>query len=372
MPAHVLARHVPVEEAPFHCVLCAVKVDDFATMKAHISSARHRARLSMADDEAAATSLGRGLWVYHDEGLGADATALPIGESSRYWRLHQQASRMEVAEVSEEDLPIRPARTPATPVSGEEYVVLCEDAPWELPELLQFPSPLPEDISEAQHVPSTVALPASEVSAPTSSIEQVPQSTAVPVPALEVTVSDEQGEAAASSDKPVAAAEDQLEPVTVDIKQGLATLEPAPVAPGPSEAERVIALTKSLFTPVLQELRAQLIEPLVNELAAVRHGRPDAVQGGHKEEDKKRDHGRKDQGKTKKEGSSDRRSHGDGPRERSASRHTNSHRDSPRGHAASRQDRRAPEAARGNRQESGRQDRPAEEGASASKKPRKG
>ena len=319
MPAHVLARHVPEEEAPFHCVLCAVKVDDFAAMKTHISSARHRARLSMADDEAAATSLGRGLWVYHDEGLGADATALPIGESSRYWRLHQQASRMEVAEVSEEDLPIRPARTPATPVGGEEYVVLCEDAPWELPELLQFPSPLPEDVPEAQQVPSTVAPPTSEGSAPTSSNEQVkvPQSTAVPVPALEVMVSDEPGTAATSSVKlepvaaaedklepvataedklepvaaaedklepvaaaedtlvpvaaaedkmepvaaaedklepvaaaedklePVAAAEDKLEPVAVDVKPGLATVEPAPVAPGPSEAERVITLTKS-------------------------------------------------------------------------------------------------------------------------------
>ena len=78
MPAHVLARHVPVEEAPYHCVLCALIVEDFASMKSHISSARHRARLSMADDDAAATILGRGSWVYWDEGLGADATALPL------------------------------------------------------------------------------------------------------------------------------------------------------------------------------------------------------------------------------------------------------------------------------------------------------
>ena len=202
-----------------------------------------------------------------------------------------------------------------------------------LPELLQFPSPLPEDVPEAQQVPSTVAPPTSEGSAPTSSNEQVkvPQWTAVPVPALEVTVSDKPGTAAASSDKlepvaaaedklepvataedklepvaaaedklepvaaakdklepvaaaedklepvaavedklepvaavedklePVAAAEDKLEPVAIDVKPGLAMVEQAPVAPGPCEAERVIALTKSLFTPVLQELRAQLI-----------------------------------------------------------------------------------------------------------------
>ena len=194
MPAQVLARHVPVEEAAYHCVLCVLKAEDFASMKSHISSARYRALLSMADDAAAATSLGQASWVYQDEGLGANATAVPISESICYWRLHQQASRMEAKEVTEEDLPIRLARIQTLPADGKEFVSMCENF-WELPGQVPVTTEEPTPTGSCEAVEATasdegpaeqvVAAPTAEpetvAATPTGTLEQEPaQAAAVP------------------------------------------------------------------------------------------------------------------------------------------------------------------------------------------------
>ena len=346
----------------------------------------------MADDATAATSLGRGSWVYRDEGLGADATALPIGESSHYWRLHQQASRVEAKEVTEEDLPIRPARIPTTQAGGEEFVVMCEDF-WELPELQQFPSMLPED-TESQQVPFVTEKPtpaaSSEAVEATASDEvtvQAEQVAALPTATVAATPTgaSEQMKAAPSEKEPGQAAAPALEIesaafVTAGRQEEVVPTEPAPTTPvspaltpssQPSEAERVIELTKSLFTPVLKDLQATLIEPLVQELAAVR---PDVGRSGHNKEHNGKHRGHKDSPRecpsSQQESKGSRKSkdhHGpkDNSREHSASRQEakdeksrgrQAHKDSSCEHSATQRedkDRMAAETTRDNRRDAG-------------------
>ena len=378
-------------------------------MKSHILSAQHRARLLMADDATAGTSLGRGSWVYRDEGLGADATALPIGESSHYWRLHQQVSRVEAEEVTGEDLPIRPARIPTTPAGGEEFVVMCEDF-WELPELQQFPSILSEDTA-SQQVPFVMEKPtpaaSSEAVEATASDEvtvQAEQVAALPTSepetlAVTPTGASEQTKAAPSEKEPGQAAAPALKiaaVVTAGRQEEVVPMEPAPTTPvspaltpssQPSEAERVIELTKSLFTPVLKELQATLIEPLVQELAAVCCSRPDVWRSGHNKEHDGKHRGHKDSPRecpsSQQESKGSRKSkdhhgHKGSSREHSTSwqeakdneksRGRQAHKDSSHEHSATQREdknRMAAETTRDNCQDAHRRDRPANKGASA-------
>ena len=201
--------------------------------------------------------------MYGDEGLGADARALPIDESIHCWSLHQQASHVEAEEVTREDLPIL-----MTPAGDEEFVVMCEDF-WELPELQQFPSLLPKEDTACQQIPFVTEEPtpaaSSEAVEATASDEvtvQAEQVAAAPTAEPETvaatpTGTSEQMKAAPEKEPGQAAAAPtlEIEPAAVVPacrQEEVVPTEPAPtapVSPAPtpssqsSEAERVIELT---------------------------------------------------------------------------------------------------------------------------------
>ena len=100
----------------------------------------------------------------------------------------------------------------------------------------------------------------------------------------------EQMKAAPSGKEPGQAAAPMLEEEIVPTTPVSPTPTPSSE---PSETERVIKLTKSFFTTVLKKLQATLIEPLVQELTAVRRSRPNVGRSGRKKERKGKYRGHK-------------------------------------------------------------------------------
>ena len=91
LQAHVVTRHVPLEEAPYFCRVCHIKyvlADDWVR---HANSNSHRVRVMVCPSPGGQTPLGRGSWALSLTGPCPDATRWGSQESKRYFELSSRA-----------------------------------------------------------------------------------------------------------------------------------------------------------------------------------------------------------------------------------------------------------------------------------------
>ena len=85
---HIVARHLPVHQAPYHCTLCNGKYTDSAPWVHHANSEAHRARC-LLKPALAESCLGRSDWEMKVDGPNADVRPWGTQESRHYWDLQQ-------------------------------------------------------------------------------------------------------------------------------------------------------------------------------------------------------------------------------------------------------------------------------------------
>ena len=134
---HVVARHLGVEEAPFHCTLCTVKYTESGPWVKHANSDGHRARVFLMPAQAA-NALGRSEWDLRTSGQDADARPWGTDESNRFWELQQQMkvspsfltldNLCEESSLVEQPLPDSQANCPNVPPSSTLPASLSGDA----------------------------------------------------------------------------------------------------------------------------------------------------------------------------------------------------------------------------------------------------
>ena len=91
LQAHVVTRHVPLEEALYFCRVCHIKyvlADDWVR---HANSNSHHVRVMVCPSPGGQTPLGCGSWTLNLTGPCPDATRWGSQESKRYFELSSRA-----------------------------------------------------------------------------------------------------------------------------------------------------------------------------------------------------------------------------------------------------------------------------------------
>ena len=83
---HVVSRHLPIEDAPFACLVCQVKYADSPSLDKHFLTDVHRACMAFRPD-LAGISVRRQPWTLSIDGMNPDATPLPMADSNQFWTL---------------------------------------------------------------------------------------------------------------------------------------------------------------------------------------------------------------------------------------------------------------------------------------------
>ena len=81
---HVVSRHLPIEDAPFACLVCQVKYADSPSLDKHVLTDVHRARMAFRPDFAG-ISIRRQPRTLSTDGMNPDAMPIPMADNN-----HQQ------------------------------------------------------------------------------------------------------------------------------------------------------------------------------------------------------------------------------------------------------------------------------------------
>ena len=81
---HVVSRHLPIEDAPFACLVCQVKYADSPSLDKHVLTDVHRARMAFRPDFAG-ISIRRQPRTLSTDGMNPDAIPIPMADNN-----HQQ------------------------------------------------------------------------------------------------------------------------------------------------------------------------------------------------------------------------------------------------------------------------------------------